>query len=113
MTIELGDLGLYRRNQRVARVGGFPKRFKSGSSARRRPRLAKGGGGRLRRVLTMGACSLFQSKGPWREYIEQLRRRQMSDMCIIGVLMRKMLLVARAVVNNGGHYEPEKILRQT
>jgi len=109
LTCELGDLRNYRRNELVANAGLFPKRYESGSSVRRPPRLAKGGGHRLRRVLYMGATSLMNSKGPMRDYIESLRSQGMSDPCILGIIMRKLLLIARAVMVQDAHYEESKI----
>ena len=109
LTAELGDLRRYSRAELSAAAGLFPKRFESGTSVHRPPRLAKGGGGRLRRVLYMCATSLFHSKGALRAQIERLRGRAMSDMCIEGVMMRKLLLVARAVMKNGGLYDEGKI----
>ncbi len=35
--------------------------------------------------------------------------RGMSSGCIVGVMMRKLLLIARAVVRNGGVYDPAMI----
>lgn len=110
LTAELGDLRLYGRGEVVAAAGLFPKRYDSGTSVWRKPRLAKGGGGRLRRVLYMGATSLFASKGPWRAVIDRLLGRGMEEMAVIGVVMRKLLLVARAVMIDGV-YDPEKIGR--
>jgi len=109
LTAELGDLRQYSRAQLVALAGLFPKQFDSGSSVHRRPRLAKGGGGRLRRVLYMGATSLFRSKGVMRVWIEDHLRNGQEKMAVEVRVMRKLLLVARAVMVNGGHYDPSKI----
>jgi transposase len=109
LTAELGDLRVYSRNQLVSLAGLFPKRHESGRSVRRRPRLAKGGGGRLRRVLYMCATALFNSKGPLRCYIERKRGEGFEDMCIEAMVMRKLLIIARAVMVNGGVYDPSKI----
>jgi len=113
LTAELGDLTRYRRGELTAAAGLFPKRFESGSSVYRKPRLAKGGGGRLRRVLYMCATSLFRSKGALRGHIDRLQERGLSDMSIEGALMRKLLLIARAVVKNAGRYDETKICRQS
>jgi transposase len=112
LTAELGDLRTYSRGQIVAACGLFPKRFDSGKSVHKRPRLAKGGGGRVRRVLYMAATSLFHSKGPTRVWIEQLCAQGREKMQVEVIVMRKLLLVARAVMLNDGHYEPSKILCQ-
>ena len=112
LTAELGDLTRYGRNQLVAAAGLYPKQFTSGKTVWRRPRLAKGGGARVRRVLYMCATSLLHSNGPLRELAEQHRQRNQQDMVVIGILMRKLLLIARSVMKNNGIYDPSKILRQ-
>lgn len=109
LTAELGDLRAYSRSQLVAVAGLFPKVHDSGKSVHRRPRLAKGGGGRLRRVLYMGATSLFYSKGPMRVWIEGQIQKGYAKMVVEAMVMRKLLLVARAVMLCDGHYEPAKI----
>lgn len=108
LSAELGDLRSYGRGQIVAAVGVFPKRFESGTSVHRKPRMAKGGGARVRRVLYMAACSLFRAKGPWPACIERLSRQGLNKMQITGVLMRKLLLIARAVAITGV-YDESKI----
>ena len=112
VSAECGLLKDYSRGQIVAVNGVYPKRFESGKTVYRKPRLAKGGGGRVRRVLYMGALSLFRSKGFFRDYIDDLEKQGFSKMCITGILMRKLLLVGRAVMLNGGRYEPEKIYQR-
>ena len=111
ITAELGTLTGYRRNKLVAAAGVFPRIHESGESVWQPARLVKGGGGRLRRVLYMAATSLFNSGGPWKPYIEKMKARAKSPMQIIGALMRKLLLVARAVMIQGGKYDPTQIGR--
>jgi len=112
ITAELGDLTRYSRSQLVGAAGLYPRTYESGTSVRKRPRLVKGGGSRIRRVLYMCATSLFRSKGPLRDRIEAMRAQGIKDMVIIGVMMRKLLLIARAVAMNNGVYEPSKICRE-
>jgi transposase len=112
ITGELGDLARYRRSEVTAVGGVFPKRFTSGDTVRRPPRLARGGGSHLRRVLYMAATSVFQSKGALREYAERCLARGMKKAQTIGALMRKLLLIARAVVCARGKYRPELIGRR-
>jgi len=111
LTAELGDLTQYGRNQIIGRAGVFAKKFESGSSVHRRARLAKGGGSQIRRVLYMGATSILNRKGPLREYAEGLRAKGLHDMEVLMALMRKLLLVSRAVMINGGKLDDSKILR--
>lgn len=113
LTAELGDLRQWGRNQLVGMAGVFPRRRESGNSVWSPPRMAKGGGHRLRRVLYMCATAILQSKGPLRDYAERLRARGMKCMWVIGALMRKLLLIARAVMVNGGKYDPAQICRKS
>ena len=108
LTAELGDLASYDRGALCAAAGLFPVENQSGS-VRRRSRLAKGAGGRARRVLHMGARSLFRSKGPLREHIEWHLSHGKTKACVLGIMMRKLLLIARAVMVNGGVYDPAQI----
>jgi transposase len=109
LTAELGDLRAYSRSQIVALAGLYPKQFESGSSVLRRPRLAKGGGGRLRRVLYMAATSLFSSKGPMASWMQGQLAKGHAKMAVAVMTMRKLLLIARAVMVGGGAYDPAKI----
>lgn len=108
LTAELGDLATYGRGQLVAAAGLYPKCHESGTSIRKPPRLAKGGGGRIRRVLYMAAFSLFRAKGPWPAFITRLQSRGFCKMQIIGIMMRKLLLIARSVAISGV-YDESKI----
>ena len=112
ITGELGDLTRYGRSEITAAAGVFPKRFTSGETVKRAPRLARGGGTHLRRALYMAATSVFNSKGALREYVERRLTAGQKKMQIIGALMRKLLLIARAVVCAGGKHCPEMIGRQ-
>lgn len=109
LTAELGDLRQYGRNQLVGRVGVFPRHYTSGSSVWRPPRMAKGGCGRVRRVLYMCATSLFRARGAMRQWIEAMKRRGVDKAQIVGAVMRKLLLIARALMMNNGVYDESKI----
>lgn len=108
LTAELGDLSAYSRNGLCAAAGVFPVARQSGQTEKR-SHLAKTGSKRARTMLYLAARSLFRSKGPFRDMIERLEARGMPRAAITGVMMRKLLLVARAVVKSGGVYSPEKI----
>lgn len=109
ITAELGDLRVYSRGQIVAVVGIFPTEFSSGNTVWRRPRLAKGGGGRVRRVLYMCATCLFHSQGAIRAWIQTKLDEGRAPMTVTIMLMRKLLLIARAVMLAGGHFDPSLV----
>ena len=113
LSAELGDLRQYTRNQIVAKAGLNPRRHESGETVRRRPRMSKKGGERLRRVLYMCATSQFRGKGEIRDYIDRLRERKIENMKIIGAVMCKILRIARAVMVAGGEYNPDLVGART
>jgi len=104
---EFGDLRQYKRNELVALAGLFPKEFTSGTSVHRRPRLARGGGGRVRHVLYMSAMSAQQHNPHLKQFSERLASNGKMPMQILAALMRKLLLIVRAVVISGQAYDPE------
>ena len=103
---ELGDLSQWGRGEIVSQAGLFAREHTSGTSVRRRPRLARGGGGRLRRVLYLGATSLLSREGPLAEWARRLVARGKSKMAAIGAMMRKLLLIARAVIRSRRPFDP-------
>lgn len=104
---EFGDLRQYKRNQLVALAGLYPKEFTSGTSVSRKPRLAKGGGGRVRSVLYMCAMSARRFNPHLKKFADRLEKNGKVPMQIIGAIMRKLLLIVRAVVISGKAYDPE------
>lgn len=105
---EFGDLRSYDRNQLAAAAGLCPVEHASGKSVRKRPRLAKGGGARVRRALYMCAESFFRSKGPMRDFVDQRLAAGIPKMKILCAAMRKLLLIARATLI-AGKYDPSRI----
>ena len=53
--------------------------------------------------------SLFHSKGAMCEWIEERRARGIKEAKILGAVMRKLPLIARALMKNNGLYEESKI----
>ena len=104
---EFGDLRQYKRNELVALAGLFPKQFTSGSSVHRKPRLAKGGGGRVRRVLYMSAMSAQKHNPHIKQFADRLRENGKAPMQILAAIMRKLLLMVRSVIISGVAYDPE------
>lgn len=102
---EFGDLSQYTRGEITARAGQYPREHTSGTSVRRRPRLVRGGGQRVRRVLYMAALSIFRRSGPLGDHAKRLVDRGLSKMAAIGALMRKLLLIARAVIRSRRPYD--------
>lgn len=104
---EFGDLRQYKRNELVALAGLFPKEFSSGTSVHKKPRLAKGGGGRVRQMLYMCAMSAKKHNPHLKRFAQRLEKNGKTPMQILGALMRKLLLMVRAVVVSAQAYDPE------
>jgi transposase len=104
---ELGDLRAYRRNQLVARVGVYPGRWESGKSVQRKPRWVKGGCAPVRKALFNAARAILNSKNnTLRAYADRLATDGRKPMACIAALMRKLLLVARAILIQEVPYDP-------
>lgn len=103
---ELGDLRTWSRRELVGYVGLFPRHYESGTSVRRRPRLVRGGGHRIRKGLFYPACTLRRLNEPISEFGERLVASGKAKMSAICAMMRKLLLLARSVVVNGEKYDP-------
>jgi transposase len=108
---ELGDLARYRRDALVGYVGLFSRERRSGKRQRRGGAMVKGGGARVRRVLGMAAMALMRSKCPLKEFNLRLQAAGKTKLSALVALMRKLLLIARAVVVSGQCYDPLQALR--
>jgi len=103
---EYGDMRRYSRNEIVALAGLYPKQFQSGTSVYRRARLVKGGGSRIRAILYMCAMNAVHHNPHMRLFAQRLKAQGKTPMAIIGAVMRKMLLMVRAVIVSGKPYDP-------
>lgn len=104
---EFGDLRQYKRNELVALAGLFPKEFTSGTSVNKKPKLAKGGGGRVRKILYMAAMNARQHNPHLKEFGDRLEKNGKAKMQILAAIMRKLLLIVRSVIISGEAYDPE------
>jgi transposase len=109
ITAELGELAPYTRNKITAASGIYPRTYESGTTVNKKPRLVKGGGGRIRRVLYMCVTSSLSTNNPLSNYVAHLQSQGKETKCAMGAAMRKLLLICRAVVKNNGVYDESKI----
>lgn len=103
---EFGDLRNYGRNELSALAGTYPKGFTSGTSVFKKPRLAKGGKGNVRRRLYMCAMSAVRYNPHMRKFAKQLKSNGKVPMEVLCAVMRKLLLIMRAIVISGIEYDP-------
>lgn len=102
-----GDLREYSRNELVCLAGLYPKQFQSGTSVRKKPKLAKGGGARIRAALYMAALTARRFCPHLKIFAQRLAEKGLSNMAILGAVMRKLLLLVRALVVSGKDYQAD------
>jgi transposase len=104
---ELGDLRAWKRPQLASYAGLYPRLFQSGTSVNRKPALAKGGGARIRSALFLPACTATKYNPHLSQWRKQLLERGKAKKSTIAAVMRKMLLLMRAVLISNNPYDKE------
>jgi len=104
---EAGDLRSFRRGRQLAAfVGVSPRRYDSGSSVRGRTRMCRIGGVHARTVLYMAAVSASRTATPLGDFYRHLVNQGKPKKSALGALMRKLVLVMRAVLIQDKPYSP-------
>jgi transposase len=105
---ELGDLRRYAASRQVASFAGLnPKLFESGTSVQYETHLSKQGPARARKVLYMSAMSVLRTEGPLHRHYDHLLAQGKCKMAALGVLMRKQLVLMRALLVGQCDYDPD------
>jgi transposase len=105
--VELGDLRRFERARQLSAFAGLsPREFQSGTSVRKRTRMSKAGNKRVRSALYMAACAAIARPNPWQVYYHQLIAKGKKPMEALGALMRKLLVLMRAILISGQPYDP-------
>ena len=106
---EAGDLRSFRRGRQLtAFVGVSPRRCDSGSSVRGRTRMCRIGGAHARTVLFMAAVAASRTATPLGDFYRHLVDQGKPKKSAIGALMRKLVLVMRAVLIQDKPYSPHQ-----
>lgn len=105
---EVLDVKLYEGARQLAAFAGLaPRLHESGSSVRRRVRLAKTGAPRLRKALYFPAIVAMRHNPQVRALSERLKERGKCPMQVIGAAMRKLIHIAYGVLKSGRPFDPE------
>lgn len=103
----LGDLTRFGRGRQLtAYTGTSPKQKESGKSVRGRTKLCKKGNPQVKAALYLAALSAIRVKGPLRERYLALVNHGKTKMQAIGAIMRRILLLMRAILISGIPYDP-------
>ena len=108
-----GDLTKWTREQLVSAAGLYPRSHESGSSVRGKAHLAKGGFAIVRSKLYMGAIHLLANDYGFNATALRMKDTKRPKMVCIGAAMRKLLIVARAVVVADKDYERRNVTNVT
>lgn len=107
---ELPNLHVFTSPKQVAAFAGLsPQHHQSGSSVRARSRLSKRGSPRLRSALYMPALSAQRYNPPLAAFAQRLRLAGKPKMTVVSAVMRKLLLLAFAVLRSGRPFDPHHI----
>lgn len=105
MLSECGDIRGYSRNELVSFAGVYPRTHESGSSVRKKPRLARKGGARIRKALFLCAMSARVHNPQMKRFYERLRQNGKAPMAALGAIMRKLLLIVRSLLIQNVDYD--------
>ena len=104
---ELGDLSLFSRSRKITSMAGLlPRNHDSGKSVRKRPRMSKQGNNQVRAVLYMAAVVAANRNPHLAKVYQRLRERGKCYKSAIGAVMRKLLVLMRALVISRQVYDP-------
>ncbi len=105
--VELGDLRRFERARELSAFAGTsPREFESGTSVRKRTRMSKAGNSRVRAVLYMASCSAIVHPNPWKDEYQRFIGNGKKPTAALGALMRKLLVLMRAILISGQPYDP-------
>jgi len=103
---EFGDLREYNRDEVVSLAGLYPREFTSGTSVHKKPKIAKGGKANVRAALYMAAMSARRCNPVMKAFADRLAANGKPPMQIIVAVMRKLLMLAHALVVTGKDFDP-------
>ncbi|MFO7973606.1 MAG: transposase [Candidatus Hydrogenedentota bacterium] len=103
---ELGNLRRFVRSRELTAFAGLtPRRKQSGSSVNKPAHLCKKGNGRVRKALYMAALTAVNDNGPMQATYVSLCARGKQKKVALGAVMRKLLVLMRAIVISGQTYD--------
>lgn len=105
---ELGDLRRFARARQLSAFAGLsPRQRQSGTSVNGKPHLCKSGNPRMRKVLYMAAMSAVRYCPTMEKDYALMLLQGKSKMTALGAIMRKLLVLMRAVLIGNTSYDPE------
>jgi transposase len=105
--VELGDLRRFHKARQLSAYAGLnPSLRQSGSSVSGRPHMNKKGNPRVRQCLYLAAMVAIRGHNDLQRTYRELRKQGKSAMSALGAIMRKLLVLMRAILISGKPFEP-------
>jgi transposase len=105
---ELGDLTRFQRSRQLTAFAGVsPRREESGTSVKRKTKMCRQGNSRVRAVLFMAALAAVRYNPDLRRIYENLVAQGKHKRSALGAIMRKLLVLVRAVLVNDADWVPK------
>lgn len=96
---ELGDLRRFARSRQLTAFAGMsPRRKESGTSVHGKPRLCKQGSTRVRAALYLAASAAVRFNPDMKALYDRLLAQGKARRLALGAVMRKLLVLMRAIV---------------
>jgi transposase len=103
----LGDLRRFGRNRELSAFAGVaPKLKDSGKTVHGKTVLNKRGNPRIRKALYLSALAAVRKEGPMRQIYLDLVAKGKAKMSALGAIMRRLLVLMRAIIISGIAYDP-------
>jgi transposase len=104
---ELGDLRRFERARQLSAFAGLsPRNYRSGTSVRAQARMCKSGNKRVRQALYLAAMVAMRQSGHLQDTYKALLKYDKRPMQALGAIMRKLLVLMRAILISGKPYDP-------
>ena len=105
--VEMGDLRRFTRSRQLTAFAGLsPKRKESGTSVHGKTRMCKQGSGRVRAELYMAAGCAARFNPDMKATYENLLAHGKEKRAALGAVMRKLLVLMRAVAKADQDWVP-------
>lgn len=104
---ELGDLSRFPRARQLSAYAGIsPRQIQSGSSINKQTRMSKSGNSNVRAALYLAAMNAIKKENDFARQYKALKAQGKTGKEALGVIMRKLLVLMRAIIISRKPYQP-------
>ena len=104
---ELGDLRRFQKARQLSAYAGLsPSQHQSGTSIHGCSHMSKKGNSYVRQALYLAAMTAVRGDNDFHAEYTRLIQENKSKMSALGVIMRKLLVLMRAILISGKRYDP-------